>query len=59
MAGTFGKDVAKEFRSIKEHYENSRPSAGPSNTTGVDKSVREQVVSDLDRLIEKNESAPA
>lgn len=57
--GDFGKDVAKEYRAIKQHVE-AKPIAdrtdGKTPATGsIDPQVREQIRADLDKLIQKNE----
>lgn len=57
----FGKDVGKVFRGIKDTFEKhpvkdgSAPSATSQGPEPVDRSVKEQVLSDLDKLIERHE----
>lgn len=57
----FGKDVGKVFRGIKETFERhpvkdvSQPSANSTGPEPVDRSVKEQILSDLDKLIERHE----
>jgi hypothetical protein len=55
----FGKEVAKEYRQIKDKFAEKtiRPrdqSYADDNT--VDHAVAEQIRSDIDHLIEKNEN---
>jgi hypothetical protein len=52
----FGRAVANEFRVLKETV-NSKP-VNTSETgapNGMDRSVKEQVISDIDRVIEYHE----
>jgi hypothetical protein len=58
-ASDYGKEVADIFRGIKQDFE-KKPiadrSEGKTPQAGtVDPSVREQVISDIDHLIEKHE----
>lgn len=55
----FGRAVADEFRGIREAVE-ARPVKPPEGEAqpvgGIDRSVKEQVISDIDRAIEHHES---
>ena len=48
VANDFNKDVAKTIRKVREHFD--------SNPGEIDKSVREQVSADLDKLANKREN---
>ncbi len=50
----FGKDIADVYRGIKEDF-SKKESVGDQNKQ-IDRSVREQVNSDIDSLIEKHEN---
>jgi hypothetical protein len=45
----FGKKMAETYRGIKDTFEKAQ------SAQSSDKSIREEVAADLDRLIEKNE----
>lgn len=59
----FGKEVGQVYRGIKKTVEEMPVVGGPPGaSTGagataqpIDRSVREQVISDIDRLIERHE----
>lgn len=56
----FGKDVADTFRSIKKEFTDSLAPPNEVNMGGtrknLDKSIAEQVNSDLDKIIDKHDA---
>jgi L-lactate utilization protein LutB len=52
----FGKAVANVYRTIKPMVENMPTiEPGVENSSAIDRSVKEQVISDIDHHIEENE----
>lgn len=54
-ASDFGKEVTEVYKDVKKYVE-GRPDKSTNSTQGIDRQVREEIISDLDHLIKKNES---